>query len=147
MKLLKVASILMSSALLFACANNSTSTTGATTETASVDIEKLNTLISESVSYKDDDYYKNYEEENPTYIELNGSDVSFDANASVLYSENTLTIKTGGTYVLSGNLENGQIVVDAEDKNTVRLVLNGVTISSTTSSAIYVLNAEKQQSH
>ncbi|MFV2050390.1 carbohydrate-binding domain-containing protein [Metabacillus litoralis] len=143
MKLLKVASILMSSALLFACANNSTSTTGATTETASVDIEKLNTLISESVSYKDDDYYKNYEEENPTYIELNGSDVSFDANASVLYSENTLTIKTGGTYVLSGNLENGQIVVDAEDKNTVRLVLNGVTISSTTSSAIYVLNAEK----
>ncbi|MFD2213516.1 carbohydrate-binding domain-containing protein [Metabacillus endolithicus] len=145
MKLLKVVSILMSSTLLFACANNSTTGTSnsATAETASADIGELNTLISESVSYKDDDFYTNYEEENPTYIELKGSDVSFDTNASVLYSDNTLTIKTGGTYVLSGNLENGQIVVDAEDKNTVRLVLKGVTISSSTSSAIYVLNAEK----
>ena len=38
---------------------------------------------------------------------------------------------TAGTYVLSGTLSDGQIVVDSEDKDSVRLVLNGAEITVT----------------
>ncbi|MDF2037083.1 carbohydrate-binding domain-containing protein [Cytobacillus oceanisediminis] len=56
---------------------------------------------------------------------------------------NIITIKTSGTYVISGKLNDGQIIVDAEDKGTVRLVLNGAEINSSTNAPIYVKQAEK----
>ncbi|MFZ7134587.1 MAG: carbohydrate-binding domain-containing protein [Eubacteriales bacterium] len=44
---------------------------------------------------------------------------------------------------LSGNLNNGQIIVNAQDKQTVRLILNGVTILSDDSAPIFVQEASK----
>jgi len=144
----KLAATLLSTTLLFACTNNNTTTVTSETEAETAGTSTLvNTdvskLVSEAVSYKEDDSYTDWEKEDPTYIELNGTEADFDSSAAVLFDNNMLTIKTGGTYVLSGQLDNGQIVVDAEDKNTVKLILNGVDIQSSTSSAIYVMNAEK----
>ena len=53
------------------------------------------------------------------------------------------TITAGGTYAISGTLTNGQIVVSSADKNTVRLILNGVNITNTTNAPIYIETAEK----
>ncbi|WP_416977824.1 carbohydrate-binding domain-containing protein [Streptomyces sp. T028] len=47
----------------------------------------------------------------------------------------TVTITAGGTYRISGTLTDGQIVVDAPDA-TVRLVLDGAKISSSTGAAL-----------
>ena len=54
-----------------------------------------------------------------------------------------MTITAAGTYVVSGSLDDGQIVVDTEDKETVRLVLNGADITCSTSAPIYVKSADK----
>lgn len=47
------------------------------------------------------------------------------------------TITQGGTYVVSGSLDNGQIVIAAEKDQTVRLVLNGVSLGNETTAPIY----------
>lgn len=144
----KIAATLLSTTMLFACSNNDSTTTSSETsaETAGVGTlvnTDVSNLVSKAVSYQEDDSYTQWKNENPTYIELNGTEATFDSSAAVLFKNNVLTIKTGGTYVLSGQLDNGQVVVDAEDKNTVKLILNGVDIQSSTSSAINVMNAEK----
>ena len=51
------------------------------------------------------------------------------------------TISTSGTYNLTGQISDGLISVNANDK-VVRLVLNGVTITNHSGPAIYVENAK-----
>jgi len=54
----------------------------------------------------------------------------------------TVNITAAGSYSISGNLSDGQIVVDTKDKDPVTLVLNGASITSSTSASIYVKDAE-----
>ena len=77
-----------------------------------------------------------------TLIQLNGDSVSC-ADSSVKVSGTTVTITGGGTYILSGVLNDGMIIVDAEEADKPQLVLNGVSITSQTASALYVLEADK----
>ncbi|MHB8088335.1 MAG: carbohydrate-binding domain-containing protein [Anaerolineaceae bacterium] len=53
------------------------------------------------------------------------------------------TITSAGSYRISGTLADGQIVVDTADEGTVRLILDSVNISNSTSAAINVVNAKK----
>ena len=64
------------------------------------------------------------------------------ASSGVSISGNIITISKEGTYVLSGALSEGQIVVDA-DLAKVQLVLDNVDITCASSAAIYVKNADK----
>ncbi len=75
-------------------------------------------------------------------IVLSGNSISAGA-AGVSVVGTRATITSAGTYGISGSLEDGQIIVDTADGETVRLVLNGVDIRSSTSAPIYVRNAEK----
>jgi len=54
-----------------------------------------------------------------------------------------ITINGGGVYIISGTLENGHITVNSTDNNTVRLVLDNVSITSKDYSAIVIEQAEK----
>lgn len=47
------------------------------------------------------------------------------------------------TYVISGTLENGMLMVDAEDTDKVQIVLNNASITNETSAALYVREADK----
>ncbi len=77
-------------------------------------------------------------------IVLEGSTISVPGNApGVAVDGSVATITSAGTYSLRGSLADGQIVVDTEDEQTVRLVLNEVDIASTTSAPICVMNAEE----
>ena len=76
-----------------------------------------------------------------TYIEL-GEKVNVDGEG-VSVDNNIVTINRGGTYSLSGKLEDGQIIVSASEIEKVYLVLNGVDITCSNTSAIYVKEAEK----
>ncbi|MEH7493752.1 carbohydrate-binding domain-containing protein [Neobacillus niacini] len=148
--LLKAGSIILCSTLLFSCSQNTDSTNESSTVSA-VNTQDLSTIgdkevsavIGETVSYSDDDFYTDWENENPTYIELNGTSASFDGAGAVFVSNNVVTIRAAGVYVISGNLDDGQIIVDAEDKGTVKLVLNGASINSSNQAPIYVKNAGK----
>ena len=75
-------------------------------------------------------------------IALNGSSAACD-DSRVSISGSTVTITGEGTYLLSGSLSNGQIVIDAEKTDKLHLVLNGVDINCDTSAAIYVKQADK----
>ena len=54
-----------------------------------------------------------------------------------------VTITSEGTYVVSGTLDNGQIIVNAGDDDKVYLILNGADITCHTSAPVYVQNADK----
>jgi len=57
--------------------------------------------------------------------------------SGAVFAGNTLTIREAGTYLLSGVLENGQVLIDAGKNDEVRLVLNGVALHNETGPAIY----------
>lgn len=74
-------------------------------------------------------------------ITLNGSSVSC-SSSSVAINGSEITINSGGSYVINGTMDDGRIIVDADDAK-VHLILNGVSIHSETSAAIYVKSADK----
>ena len=117
-----------------ATANASPST--ATTETIASDTAANGTM------FTDRDKEIGYSEAESTTITLN-NDASVSSGNGVTVKNNTVTISSEGTYILSGSLSNGQIVVDAADDAKIQIVLNGVDISNESTSAIYVKNADK----
>lgn len=74
-------------------------------------------------------------------ITLNGTSVSC-SSSSVAINGSEITISSEGSYIINGTLDNGRIIVDA-DAAKVHLILNGVSIHSETSAAIYVKSADK----
>lgn len=88
------------------------------------------------------DFETDYDEEKSAVIELNGSSASCDSDA-VKIDESTVTITDEGTYILRGTLDDGMIIVNAEDADKPQLVLDNVSINSETSAAIYILEADK----
>lgn len=62
---------------------------------------------------------------------------------TILLMDSSVTIDHAGVFVLSGALENGQVVVEAGDEDKVQLVLSGVDIHAETGAAIQVKSADK----
>ena len=81
-----------------------------------------------------------YDEADATAITLSGSSADSDSDA-VTVEDGTVTISAAGTYVLSGELT-GQVVVDSAGDGVVRLVLDDATITSETTAAIDVVDAQ-----
>ena len=79
---------------------------------------------------------------NVTEIKLTGSGAKASAD-TVSVSGSIVTITGAGTYILSGTLKNGSVIVDASKDDKIQLVLDGVSIASETYAAIYVKQADK----
>jgi hypothetical protein len=77
-----------------------------------------------------------------TPITFNGTTISA-SGTGVQVNGSTATITTPGDYLLSGQLTDGQVVVNTSAKGNVRLILNGVTLTSTTGAPIDVVEADK----
>lgn len=78
-----------------------------------------------------------------TNITLNGNSITVDGDGTQVEGS-IATISTAGTYSASGNLSNGQIIVDTEAEDAlVRLILNGIDITCANNAPIYIKNAEK----
>lgn len=138
----KLTALLMSTALLISCSANTTTQTPVSSETETKNVElNIKTMSQNLVEYDDDDYYSDWEEQNPVYINLNTTTAEVTGSGAKV-DGNTVTITAAGTYVLSGTLD-GQIVIDDAGKGTVRIILNGADISCSDSSPIYVKSAEK----
>ena len=75
-------------------------------------------------------------------ITLSGGTASSDSDR-VTVSGGTVSVNGPGTYLVSGTLDNGGIVVNADKQDKVQLVLSGASISSETGAAIYVAQADK----
>ena len=94
------------------------------------------------VTYGTEDTSAAYDAASATAIVFSGSTMSIQgAGASAKGS--VLTISAAGTYILSGTLTAGQVVVDAGKEDTVRLILNGVSITCANSAPLYAKKAAK----
>ncbi len=73
-----------------------------------------------------------------------GDKISLPVGVSGVFAEGSfLRITEGGTFVLSGKLDNGGVVVETEKTNEVKLILDGVDITNTEGSPIYVKSCDK----
>ena len=82
-----------------------------------------------------------YEESEAVYVTLSDDGITGETDGVAINGQ-TVTIMEEGTYVFSGTLSEGQIVVDADDAK-VQIVLDNVDITCASSAAVYVKSAEK----
>lgn len=92
--------------------------------------------------FTDRDLRTEYSESGAITIELNGDSASASSD-SVKISGTTITITEDATHIITGTLNDGQIIVQADDSAKLQLVFNGVNIHSETSAALYILSADK----
>lgn len=92
--------------------------------------------------FTDRDLSAAYDESESARIQLNGDAASCDSDA-VKIDGGTVTITDEGTYILTGTLDDGMIVVNAGETDKTQLVLDNVSIGSATGAPIYILEADK----
>ena len=80
----------------------------------------VSTVIDTADMFSDRDFETDYNANKCEKIVLNGS---------------TVEIKKEGNYILSGALEDGQVIVNVDKSQKVQLILDGVTIHSNSSAA------------
>lgn len=114
------------------------STTENTTEGATNDIDN----ISNADMFTERDNRTDYDESTAVTIKLNGTTATASSD-SVKISGSKITITEEATYVVSGELTDGMLIVNAPDTAKLQLVFNSVNIKSGTSAALYILEADK----
>jgi len=75
-------------------------------------------------------------------ITLNGGSISINSGVATI-NGSTITFTVAGTYHVAGSLSNGQLVVNAGENDLVRIILDGVDISHSSSAPIYIKNCAK----
>ncbi len=83
-----------------------------------------------------------YDTKKAVHIKLNKTTATANSD-SVKISDSKITITEEATYILSGKLENGMLIIDAPDTAKLQIVFDGVEISNETSAALYILEADK----
>ncbi|TRZ41282.1 carbohydrate-binding domain-containing protein [Robertkochia solimangrovi] len=105
---------------------------------------------SEDISYEYTEGGDTHEENNDYVIDesaiieitLNGNSISA-SDASVTISGTKAVITAAGTYRITGTLEDGQILVDADAEDTIKILFNGIDISNATNSPFAIMSAAK----
>ncbi len=108
-------------------------------------IDKANTSDSflAELSEKVDsiEQYTDYKTDEYQTVTLKGSSVSFSGTGATA-DGNSITITKAGTYVISGTLKDGRIIIDSGDDDNVRLVLNNAQITCSDGSPVLVRSAK-----
>ena len=104
---------------------------------------------SKSEMFTERDLSGEYDEAAALKISLNGSSAEVTEEgtetkaSAVSIDGSTITITAEGTYIFSGTLDDGMIIVEADDAAKVQIVLDGASVTSKTSAALYVKSADK----
>lgn len=101
------------------------------------------TAVTEDTEYfSKRDYQTEYDTENSVSVQLEGDHVSVSSEGAV-YEDGNLVISKEGTYLLSGELEDGMVIVNTEKTEKVQLVLDGVSIHSENGAPLYIQQTDK----
>lgn len=126
------------------CSNSDTQTA----DEATVKISSSSTSSNADDSSTDDEMFTardkeiGYDESECETITLSNN-ASTSSLKSVRIDGNTITVSEEGTYIVSGTLSDGQIIIDGDKNEKIRLILDGVTINSNTGAPIYVKQTDK----
>jgi len=91
--------------------------------------------------YKNKDTNEEYNASSDVNIKCSDSTCTVSGSGAT-FSNKIVSITAAGTYVVQGTL-NGQVKIEVTKDDFVHLVLNGVTITSSSGPAIYGVNADK----
>jgi len=150
----KLGIMMLCMALTAACSSDSgattnpaskgiTSTAAAQEGSATVEMgDNAALAAARAVEYSDYDLNAEWSMEKSTRLSLNASSTTVEG-AGVAVSGSTITITEAGVYVLSGTLDDGQVIVDVPNDQKVQLVLNGVSLNSSSSAPLYIKEADK----
>lgn len=126
------------------CSNSDTQTA----DEATVKISSSSTSSNADDSSTDDEMFTardkeiGYDESECETITLSDN-ASTSSLKSVKIDGNTITVSEEGTYIVSGTLSDGQIIIDGDKNEKIRFILDGVTINSNTGAPIYVKQTDK----
>lgn len=153
--------LVMAAMMLAGCGSNETAATSAasseaqnestenfsdktlsTTETGSADTENSLDESAMDLEFTARDLDVGYEESTAVQVTLSDSGIQVSGDGAEA-DGTTLTIKEEGTYVISGSLSSGQIVIEADDSAKIHLVLNGVSVRCENSAALLIRGADK----
>jgi hypothetical protein len=130
-----VAAVILTMCLMTAgCARNSTSTTTASGS---------QTTITSGITKEDTDVTHADDAENYRVAITGDFTITSDTSDGIKQSGSVYTITKAGEYTVAGLLSEGQLIVDAGDEDEVTIVLNGTSITCSSSSPIYVKNASE----
>lgn len=130
---------LLSALLLGACAHNNQTTESTEVAIANEAVQLTNTTSSEvQGSYEEEDLVTDATDSQT--IQLSDKTEEIDG---VTVDNQTITITKAGTYTLTGELTNGQVIVNVGKEEKVHLILDGVTITNESGPAILIEQAEK----
>ena len=93
------------------------------------------------LEYSKRDMDASYDESSATTITLSGASASVSGSGTSV-DGSTVSITAAGTYIVSGALSDGSIVVSASEDDKVQIVLAGATIACSNGPAIYVEQAD-----
>lgn len=106
------------------------------------------TIDADSEAHSDDEYFTandlnaNWDTSKATTITLEGNSVRVSGMGAYAYDGGAV-IANSGTYVVSGELTDGSLTVDANDNSKVWILLDGVTITNEDDAALVVDQADK----
>ncbi|GLL50736.1 hypothetical protein YA5_007090 [Tetragenococcus halophilus] len=138
----RVVASLVIALFISACSPSSASTENSAdtqTQTSKSTSEDTADISDTFGTYEKEDLNTEYDSDSST-VELSDNTEEVEG---VSVDGQIVTINQGGTYVLSGELTDGQVVVNVNEDAKVHLVLNDVTITNQQGPAILVEQAEK----
>ena len=111
------------------------------TDTEEIEVQSITGTFSSADMFTERDLAGTYEESGAVYVTLSDDGITGETDGVVINGQ-TVTITAEGTYIFSGTLSEGQIVVDA-DNAKVQIAFDNVDITCASSAAVYVKSAEK----
>lgn len=102
--------------------------------------QSLSDFITDAFSKRD--LSGEYDSDEAITVALNGNTASA-SSSDVNIDGSVVTITDAGTYILSGTLNNGYVVINVSKEDKVQLVLDGVVINSDSFAPIYIAQADK----
>ena len=123
-----------------ATTSDAASATTASTAVAGLTPEEAMSANAEPHASGADDEDLTWDESEEVAISLEGDSAQADGDG-VTVDGSTVTITQAGTYRVTGELTDGQVVVASSGDGVVRLVLDGASITTSTTSALVVDDA------
>ena len=149
-----ILAIAMMVSLFAGCSKADTTDTTASTEAGNREFPTQNGINGEnntlSIPNHDGSLYEvklsdkhadaSYNEASATKITLKGDSIDVNGSGAGV-SGSVVTISATGTYIVSGKLNDGQIIVNNEAKEDIHIVLDGADITCSNSAAIFIQQA------
>ena len=105
-------------------------------------VDEDSEAFEDSAYFTKNDRLKDWDTSDATTITLNDSKAKIKGNGAY-QKGNQVVIAGGGKYVLTGNWDDGSIVVEANESSKVYLMLNGVTVNCSDNAALMIKEADK----